>query len=138
MAPPLIIVGTHVSSDTNDLAKFSAAAAVSNAEAAAVPAPVVAPLQKPVVAVPPINAPAAAVTAAQAANTGAPVTTNAPAATTSPAGDRDTRILTYVGVGLLGAAVALVIFLITRGRATARSSLITSSMQAERRPPEQK
>ena len=38
--------------------------------------------------------------------------------------DRDTRILTYVGVGLLGAAVALVIFLIVRGKSTPRSSLI--------------
>jgi len=149
MAPPLIIVGTHVSSDTNDLTKLSAAPVnppppvVPKAEVATVPP--AATVVAPAVTTPPIATPPAAVAAAVTAvpattSTGVVVVTNepAPAPMVAGTGDRDTQILTYVGVGLLGAAVALVIFLITRGRATPQSSLITSSMQSERRPPEQK
>ncbi|HEV2695874.1 MAG TPA: hypothetical protein VG347_23495 [Verrucomicrobiae bacterium] len=149
ITPPLVIVGTHVSSDTNDLVKY----AVTNAAPVVVEKPAVVTPEPPV---PQNVAQTAPVVAAPAVAPTAPVTPVAPkaqenviATTNARIGtnevvavtivdDRDTRILTYVGVGLLGAAVVLVIFLITRGRSTPRSSLITSSMQSDPRPPEQK
>jgi len=145
MAPPLIIVGTHVSSDTNDLTKIPAEpAAPPKATVSSAPATGVTPPQTPAapvaampVASPPTAGPVAQV-AAPATNAAMAVTTKVPDVTKAETGDRDTRILTYVGVGLFGAAVVLVIFLITRGRTAPRSSLITSSMEIGRRPPEQK
>ena len=178
-APPLVIVGTHVSSDTNDVVKYAATGQLPAAPAAAVSAtdvqagmvpvaivtntPAPAPGSVPVTtsasapAVPPAAVPSAPpatpgkVPPAAAASTPAPVSVpattpaNAPtaavtntAATLAVVDDRDTRLLTYVGVGLLGAAIVLVIFLVTRGRSRPQSSLITSSMQGGPRPPEQK
>jgi hypothetical protein len=141
---PLVIVGTHVGSDTNDVARFAltnqilAAIEKSNAAASTAATQVV------VHAAPVTNVPATNVPVVKPVALAAAVTTNIPPASATNAtvvvttDDRDTRILTYVGVGLLGAAIALVIFLIARGRSTPRSSLITSSMQSNPRPPEQK
>ncbi|MDR3459272.1 MAG: hypothetical protein P4N60_17725 [Verrucomicrobiae bacterium] len=138
-AAPLVIVGTHVSSDTNDVAKYSAANQVAASVEKSNPPPVaVVVVTQTVVHVAMVTNPAAAVPAVLAATS--PLTasaTNAAAALTGT-DDPDTRILTYVGVGLLGAAVVLVIFLITRGRSRPHGSLITTSMQGNPRPPEQK
>lgn len=137
-----MIVGTHVSSDTNDVVKYAVTTPVAMppmAQEKSNPPPVAVtvtqnvanmmpatnmPEVRPVVAAPVTNVAVVTVT-----NTVTMVTTG---------DDRDTRMLTYVGVGLLGAAVALVVFLIVRGKSAPRSSLITSSMQSNPRPPEQK
>jgi len=168
--PSLIIVGKHVSSDTNDIEKLqeskppAAVVEKTNPPAEAVAAPPVAPLPEPVpaVVIPPTvgakavaatKAPVAPVAAAPKAPTPAPEPVPAPApaakivpatATTNEAVvsaisvmDHDTKVLTYVGIGLLVVAIGLVIFLI-KHRPGPRGSLITSSMQSNPRPPEQK
>ena len=141
-APPLIIVGTHVSSDTNDINKMAQAAATnppapekineSNAPVAAATVPV---------PVPPATKAAATNMVARGVPPPVVVVTNVVAVTnimTAPVSeDRDTKILTYIGGGLLAAAVALVVFLATR-RSAPRGSLITSSMHGDPRPPEKK
>jgi len=173
-AAPLIIVGTHVTSDTNDIAKLMAAnaapppptptptpapapapAAPASPPTAAVgvqPAPIPAPPAQPAPVVTQIvNPPPVAQVAPLPAPAPAPppvvavvpapapvVVTNIVAATDMTHEDLDTKVLTYVGVGLLGAAIVLVIFLIARPRHTPHGSLITSSMQADQRPPEKK
>ncbi|MBW8864019.1 MAG: hypothetical protein JF609_03665 [Verrucomicrobia bacterium] len=175
--PSLIIVGKHVSSDTNDIEKLqeskppvavvektnppAEAAAAPQAPVQPVAAPLVAPLSEPVPAVvipPTVGAKAVTATKAPApapvvkAPEPALVTPEAaPAAKIVPATaatneavvsaisvmDHDTKVLTYVGIGLLVVAIGLVIFLITH-RSAPRGSLITSSMQGNPRPPEQK
>jgi len=139
-AAPLVIVGTHVSADTNDVAKFAltnqilAAIEKSNAAASLAATQSVVTAVVPVIATPAVKP----VMAVAVPVTNVPVTTVTNTVTTVIVDDPGTRLLTFVGVGLLGAAIALVVFLVTRGRATPRASLITTSMQSNPRPPEQK
>lgn len=152
-APPAVIPETNVQAPTAPNVPTPAAANVPAAPPASAPATATsvapaAPVKAPAVAATPEMRPAPAPAPAPAATpTKAPAVAaaNAPAATVTNAvmavtvvDDRDTRLLTYVGLGLLGAAVVLVVFLVTRGRSRHQSSLITSSMQGNPRPPEQK
>lgn len=128
--PPLIIVGTSVSTNTNDIPKFSSPP--TNLVATSLP-------PTNIISHPATNAAAAAadqpavktnaVASAPPASTAVPAT-NAPAAPVAGGdpGDTGTRLLAYVGAGLLGAAVALVVLLVVRRRRRPRVSLITSSM----------
>jgi hypothetical protein len=150
VTPPSTVPATPVVPVTNVPAPKpvpAAAVPVTNVQAVNVPAPAPVPATVPVAsvekapAVTPPPTPVASLPPAApvvtAANAPAVVATNTLAMATV-VDDRDTRLLIYVGVGLLGAAVVLVIFLITRGRSRLHSSLITSSMQSNPRPPEQK
>ena len=141
--PPLIIVGTSVSTNTNDIPKISSPP--TNIVATSLPptniishpatnAAVAAAVQPAVKTNTAISAPPA-ITAITAI-TAVPAT-NAPAAPAAD-GDPGTRLLAYVGAGLLGAAVALVVLLVVRSRRRPRASLITSSMTDFRPPPKKK
>ncbi len=145
-AQPLIIVGTHVSANTNDLPKIiipqtppvspSVAVVVKTNPPPAnlAPAPVAVRPPPPRV----LSPPAAAVVAVT--NIAAPATNSAAAPTTNAGTAEDglSRWLIYIGGGILAAAVALVVFLARRGRRGSHSSLITSSMENDSRPPGQK
>jgi len=60
----------------------------------------------------------------------------APAA--APVQDKATPVLIFIGGGFLVVAVALVVFLFARVRRKPQGSLITSSMQDDKHPPERK
>ena len=133
---PLIIVGTHVSTDTNDVPKPPPPPPTNPVVAAVVkinPPPVTNPSPKPPVVrvtnVPPVIA----------------VVTNAPATATEtnivaavrPADDTVARHLTYVAAGIIALALLVIVFTV-RARRTPPSSLITSSLESDSRPPPQK
>ena len=146
IAPPLIIVGTHVSTNTNDLtnravvATTIASIAPTNSSSA-VPAArteknsgqpkktftnaSTIPATSDSTKVTPPDAPSAAATNVLAV------------ASVTPPGDGMAKVLTYFGGVLILAAVGLVIFLL-RPRRAPPSSLITSSMQENFQPPKQK
>ena len=144
VAPSLIIVGTHVSSDTNDIGKFSAAtnapvatsSVVTMAKMVAVKTNLPVAVTKPVTAaVTKQPAPLTNVAVITVATNPVPAT-NLVAAPTASAISFD-KILVGGGGLLLVLAVGLVIFLLGRRRAS-RSSLITSSMQDDLQPPDRK
>jgi hypothetical protein len=123
--PPLIIIGKSVSTNDSDIPLVS----ITNAVASNLPPTnIIAHLTNQ----PVTNAVAAHEEPVLKTN----VVVSAPPADTAetnaaPApvlnGDNDTRMLAYVGAGLLGAAIALVVVLMARSRRP-RTSLITSSM----------
>jgi hypothetical protein len=138
--PALIIVGTKVSTNPEDILKPATNEPV-----------------KTVVATPETNPPVSnAVVTAKLLPPAAPATTatnppelqakatnraNLPATQTNivtPAnsGDGGPRGLVLLGAGLFVVAFALVVFLVVRARNRGRGSLITSSMNQDRRPPD--
>jgi hypothetical protein len=140
--PALIIVGTHVGTNPEDLVKYAKPAA--SASPAAPTNSTKSPNNDPTNAIP---APPTPVTNAPAAKSVEPDTiqaapaaspTNIVAAALAGSDDPGSRILIFVGVGLLASAMGLVILLVAGRRRGPRSSLITSSMQNDPRPPDQK
>ena len=55
--------------------------------------------------------------------------------TTANSGDSGPRVWLMLGAGLFGIVVVLVVFLVVRARRRGQGSLITSSMNQDRRPP---
>ncbi len=134
VAPALVIVGTHVSSNTNDIVKYAAAAA-SNAVVVAKSNPPVM-VSNPVAALATNRPVSPANLAAISTVTNLASATNAVAAPVALTGSLD-KALVYVGAALLAAAVGLIFFMLGRRRGP-RSSLITSSMQDDLQPPDRK
>jgi hypothetical protein len=139
VVPALIIIGTNVSTNPDDLLKPA-----TNEPA------------KPAVATPETNHPVSnAVVTAKSIPPAAPAKpaanppelqiketnrANLPAAqtnvvTTANSGGSGPRGWLMLGAGLFGVAVALVVFLVVRARRRGQGSLITSSMNQDRRPP---
>ncbi len=164
VAPPLIIVGIHVSTNANDLTNrviIANAAAITNvartnsasvtlhggpsdSEAALIPAVKVekkSARPKNASTNDSGNPPTIDSTKIISPPSAAPanVSTNAVliASVTPPSGDGLAKVLTYSGGALLLAAAGLVIFLL-RPRRAPMSSLITSSMQENFHTPKQK
>jgi hypothetical protein len=134
---PLVIIGTHVSTNAAD--------ATNSEPVSSPPIPVVVPkTNPPAVPVTPAVTPAVIKTNPPVAATNpvpvivqAPVKdTNQPVAVASQ-DDRVEKILTFGGGGLLAVAAALVVFLLRR-KSSPRGSLITSSMQDNFRSRDQK
>jgi hypothetical protein len=152
--PPLVIVGTNVGTNINDLPKIvpPPRAPVINAPTAVVVTNIPATNNEAVAAV------ASNPPAALAPTTNSPVIENtkllsepvvAPAvpsfvvptnnALAIPnGGDSGTRNLIFIGIALLVVAIALVFFLILQRPRAVRESLITSSMQDSSQPPTKK
>jgi hypothetical protein len=163
LAPPLIIVGTHVSTNANDLtnrAAISTTTAVTNlaptntssvilygipSDNGAPITPAVRTEKKPIrPKTPEVNtndsAPPPTIDSTKlnpAPRTPLAPTNNIVVASVAPPGDGLAKLLTYSGGALLLAAVGLVIFLL-RPRRVPMNSLITSSMQENFQIPKQK
>jgi hypothetical protein len=126
---PLVIVGTNVGTNIDDLPKISA------------PTPVhpVATNVPPMAGVQPPAAPSAGLPAKEnAKSTSPPVNASVSTAVAKIStantggenrGDHGTRILIFIGAGLLFAAIMLVLLLVLHKPRAPRESLITSSMQ---------
>jgi hypothetical protein len=137
--PALIIVGTKVSTNPEDILK----PATNEPVKLVVATPETNhPVSNAVVSanfIPPA-APAATATNPPELQVKATNRANLPAAqtnivTTAPSGDSDPRGLLRLGAGLFVVAFALVVLLVARARNRSRGSLITSSMNQDRRPP---
>ncbi|HEY2329588.1 MAG TPA: hypothetical protein VGI63_07215, partial [Verrucomicrobiae bacterium] len=146
--PDLVIVGTHVGTNLNapppPVANASISAPTTNtvispANHAPATPPVAVATQPVIVATtspatnhvavpPPVVLPTNPTPVKMTFATAAPAT-NSAAATATSGPDRPARILIYVGVGLLVAALALLAVLLGLNRRRPHSSLITSSMQ---------
>ena len=118
--PALVIVGTHVSTDTNDLVEKPVVAAPTNA----VVTPAVQRTNPPTAPTnpPPVKAETKPV---------APPT-NAPAVRAAAEAEKGTSALIYAGMGLLALALAAVLA-VRISRRRPQSSLITSSMENDSR-----
>jgi hypothetical protein len=129
VATPLIIVGTHVSTNLNDVPKPPPATnpAPVAVQKAAVP---------PATNRPPVPVAATMVHPAPAASPVAPATNAAPVAPPPPAEDHFARLLVFVAGGIIVIVVAMV-FVTIRSRRAPTSSLITSSLEDDSRPPRQ-
>jgi hypothetical protein len=133
---PLVIVGTNVGTNINDLLKNSAPApAPAPAHPVATNAPPLASVQPP--ATPSAAAPVAENFKPTSLSASASVPTAANKISTANAGsevgenggDHGTRTLIFIGIGLLFAAIVLVLLLVLNKPRAPRESLITSSMQ---------
>jgi hypothetical protein len=158
VTPSLVIVGTNVGTNIDDMPKYvppPARVAVTNPPPAVVATnAATSNIEAPNIAVSPAPTPpaagAAVATVAEMENTkptAPPVITAKTSLATPPpdtmptivsssdnAGDSGTHTLIYIGAGLLLAAIALILLLALRAPRTARQSLITSSMANDLQP----
>jgi hypothetical protein len=151
IVPSLFIVGTNVGTNLNDLPKVIPTPVTNPVVAASQPAnpstgnnpPAPAALTNPPPAapdlktaevknIPPAITPVASVAPAK------PAPTNVVPATVTNEPDHGSRALMYVGTGVLGAVLALVMFFWVRAMRRPRGSLITSSMENDPRLPPRK
>lgn len=148
VVPSLVIVGKHVSTNLNEPPPVDVAVTNTSISTSA-PGVVVIPPTNHVVAVikpaiagsnapatnhvavtpPAVPPPVLATPVAMAAATTNPATNPSVAVTKSTEPDRPTKILIFVGIGLLVLAVTLVVIVLVRTGRRPHASLITSSMQ---------
>ncbi len=144
--PPLVIVGTNVGTNINDMPKIvpppvravvtnspPAAATASGDGTTAIVAPTPPPAPVPLVNPPETENAKPVPTSTITAKTSVAAAPTNSALATANGGDSNndggTRILIFVGTGLLLAAIVLILFLALHKPRARRESLITSSMQ---------
>jgi hypothetical protein len=147
VVPPLIIIGTKASTNLDDILKPATNLPVKSFVPAPLPAPVPAtnsPVTNPVVSVMTVSNPPEP--PLKKTNRMERVETNLPgpstnrvnAAVVTNPDDGGTRRWLVAGAGLFVIALALGVVLVVRVRNRGRGSLISSSMNQDRRPPERR
>ena len=134
-AAPLIIVGTHVSTNTNDLPKPPPPP--TNQWPAAVEKTNVPPAANLVRNLPVVRATNALPVVAAITNAPPLATNRAVAAASAPPPAGYAKIFSFIGAGIFAVALVAVVLAVRRQRRP-QSSLITSSLESDSRPPGQK